>query len=108
MGIYTELANRQTSTMDEFLIHLPDFHVIVCKKCQYAVLPSQIDAHFMPKKPTGSKKPVKKRHGIGKALCERIKKDVAQINGLIPNPEVLKQCEFLFLPATAIPISALG
>jgi hypothetical protein len=108
LGIYVELATRQTSRMDEFLIHLPDFHVIVCKKCQYAVLPSQIDAHFMPKKPTRSKKPVKKRHGIGKALCERIKKNVAQINGLIPNPEVLKQCEFPFPPSTATPISALG
>jgi hypothetical protein len=94
--------------MDKFLIHLPDFHVIVCQKCQYAVLPSQINAHFMPKKPTGSKKPVKKRHRIGKVLCERIKKDIAQINGLIPNPKVLKQCEFLFLLATATPISALG
>jgi hypothetical protein len=108
LGIYVELATRQTSRINEFMIYLPDFHVIVCKKCQYAVLPSQIDAHFMPKKPTRSKKPVKKRHRIGKALCERIKKDVAQINGLIPNPEVLKQCEFPFPPSTATPISALG
>jgi hypothetical protein len=31
----------------------------------------------MPKKPTRLKKPVKKRYKIGKALCERIKKNVA-------------------------------
>jgi hypothetical protein len=62
----------------------------------------------MLKKPTRLKKPVKKRYRIDKALCERIKKDIAQINSLIPNPEVLKQCEFLFLLLTATPISALG
>jgi hypothetical protein len=62
----------------------------------------------MPKKPTRSKKPVKKRHKINKALCERIKKNVAQINSLILNPKVLKQCEFLFLLSTATPISVLG
>jgi hypothetical protein len=80
----------------------------MCKKCQYTVLPSQINAHFMPKKPTRSKKPVKKRHRINKALCERIKKNIAQINSLILNPKVLKQYKFPFLLSTATPISALG
>jgi hypothetical protein len=78
------------------------------KKCQYTVLPSQINTHFMPKKPTRSKKPVKKHYRIDKALCERIKKNIAQINSLILNLEVLKQCEFLFLLLTAILISVLG
>jgi hypothetical protein len=94
--------------MDEFMIHLPDFHVVVCKKCQYAVLPSQIESHFIPKKPTGSKKPAKKAHGFSKVTCERIKQDIAKIDGLIPNPEALKQCEFPFPPATARPIPELG
>lgn len=91
MGVrtYIEVANRPTSKMDEFLTHLPDFHVVVCKKCQYAVLPSQIDAHYMPKKPTGSKKVVKRPHGLDKVTRDRIKKDIAKIEGLIPNPEVL-------------------
>jgi hypothetical protein len=62
----------------------------------------------MPKKPIRSKKPVKKRYKISKALCKRIKKNVTQINSLIPNPKVLKQYKFLFLPLTATPISALG
>lgn len=31
--------------MDQF-IHLPGFRVIICKKCQYVVLPSEVDAHF--------------------------------------------------------------
>jgi hypothetical protein len=78
------------------------------KKCQYTVLLSQINAHFMLKKPTRSKKPVKKRHRINKALCKRIKKNIAQINSLILNPKVLKKCEFLFLSSTATLISALG
>jgi hypothetical protein len=62
----------------------------------------------MPKKPTRSKKPVKKHYRIGKALYERIKKNVAQINSLILNLKVLKQCEFPFPSSTATPISALG
>ena len=94
--------------MNEFMVHLPDFHVVVCKKCQYAVLPSQIDGHFMPKKPTGLKKPSKKPHGLSKVTCERIKQDVAQIKGLIPSPGALQQSEFPFPPATAAPIPALG
>jgi hypothetical protein len=44
----------------------------------------------MPKKPIKSKKPVKKRYKISKALYKRIKKNVAQINSLIFNPKVLK------------------
>jgi hypothetical protein len=62
----------------------------------------------MPKKPTGSKKPIKKRYKIDKTLYKRIKKDIAQINSLILNPKVLKECEFLFSPSIATPISALG
>jgi hypothetical protein len=94
--------------MDEFLTHLPDFHVIVCKKCQYAVLPSQINTHFRPKNPYQSKKPTKKTYGLGKATQDRIKKDVAQIKGLIPNPEALAQYLFLFPPVTIIPIPVLA
>jgi hypothetical protein len=62
----------------------------------------------MPKKPIRSKKPVKKRYKISKTLCKRIKKNIAQINSLIPNPKVLKQYKFLFLSSTATPISVLG
>ena len=108
LGIYILLVNRHISTIDEFLIHLPDFHIIIYKKYQYTILPNQIDVYFIPKKPTRSKKPIKKRHRINKALYKRIKKDVAQINGLIPNPEVLRQYEFLFLLAIVIPISVLS
>ena len=90
------------------MIYLPDFRVIICKKCQYAVLPSQIDVHFGPKKPTGSKKVVKKTHGLGKITRDRIKQDVAKIEGLIPNPEALQQCLFLLPPATAKPIPVLA
>jgi hypothetical protein len=87
---------------------LPDFHVIIYKKCQYVILPSQINAHFMPKKPTRLKKPVKKRYKINKVLYKRIKKNIAQINSLILNLKVLKQCEFLFLLLTVTLILALG
>ena len=90
------------------MTYLPDFHVVIYKKCQYTVLPSQIESYFIPKKPIGSKKPAKKPHSLSKVRCERVRQDIAKIDGLIPNPEVLKQCEFLFLLATARPIPELG
>jgi hypothetical protein len=62
----------------------------------------------MSKKPTRLKKPVKKRYKINKVLYKRIKKNVAQINSLIPNLKVLKQCKFLFLLLTATLISVLS
>jgi hypothetical protein len=34
--------------MDRF-IHLPEFRVIICKECKYAVLLSHINAHFAGK-----------------------------------------------------------
>jgi hypothetical protein len=44
----------------------------------------------MPKKPIKLKKPVKKHYRISKVLCEKIKKNIAQINNLILNLKVLK------------------
>jgi hypothetical protein len=62
----------------------------------------------MLKKPIKLKKPVKKRYRISKVLYKKIKKNVAQINSLIFNLKILKQCEFLFLLLTATLISVLG
>jgi len=82
--------------MDQ-LIHLPEFRVIICKKCKYAVLPSQIDAHFTPQRP----------HGFVKQERERIAKGLAKVNRLILNEKALKQCEFPFPVDTTEPIAAL-
>jgi hypothetical protein len=82
--------------MDQF-IHLPEFRVIICKKCKYAVLPSQIDAHFTPQRP----------YGFVKQERERIVQEVAKVNRLILNEEALKQCEFPFPVDIAEPIPAL-
>ena len=62
----------------------------------------------MPKKPTRSKKPVKKRYKINKVLYEKIKKDIAQINSLIFNLKILKQYKFLFLLLTVTFILVLS
>jgi hypothetical protein len=62
----------------------------------------------MLKKPIRSKKLVKKRYKINKALYKRIKKNIAQINSLILNLKVLKQYKFLFLLLTVTLISVLG
>jgi hypothetical protein len=82
--------------MDQF-IHLPEFQVIICKKCKYAVLPSQIDSHFTPQRP----------HGFTKQERGRIVKEVAKVNRLILNEEALKQCEFPFPVDTTEPMVAL-
>jgi len=57
--------------MDQF-IHLPTFQVIICKKCAYAVLPSEIDTHF-------SKKP---EHALEKADRQIVINKVAKVDGV--------------------------
>lgn len=81
----------------EYFTHLLEFQVIICKKCQYAVLPSYIDAHFTAK-----------LHQCKKEERQRIAEEVAEINGLIGNEETLRRCEFTFLLATSAPIAALA
>ena len=82
--------------MDEF-VYLPDFQVIICKKCQYAVLPSEIDSHFIGQK-----------HQFPKKARDRIMQEVAKVRGLIQDEEELAKCEFPFPPPTSKPIAALG
>lgn len=81
--------------MDEF-IHLPEFQVIICKTCRYAILPSKIDTHFAAKS-----------HRLDKKRREKIIQEVAKVNGLIQNEEELSKCEFPFPAATSKPIAAL-
>lgn len=71
-----EYVNRfkQAITMDEF-IHLPEFRVIIiiiCKKCKYAVLPSQINAHFTPQRLYGFGKQERAKIIKGGSKCEWI------------------------------------
>jgi hypothetical protein len=83
--------------MDQF-IHLPELRVIVCKTCKYAVLPSNIDAHFTPAEP----------HGFTKEVRRRIIAEIAQVRGLIGNEEALQRCEDPFPADTSAPIAALA
>ena len=78
----------------EPFIHLPQYRVIVCRQCKYAVLPSQIDAHLSSKK-----------HGLGKDQRQRIVREVGKVLGLIWNERQLET--FQFPPATAIAIPEL-
>ena len=82
----------------DYFIHLPEFHVVICKKCKYAVLPSHIDTHFTPERP----------HGFTKQERQRIADAIAEIDGLIGNEETLKRCEFQFPLDTSEPIGALA
>jgi len=82
----------------EYFTHLPKFQVIICKECQYAVLPIHIESHFI----------AKPQHGLGKKERQRIANEVAEIDRLISNEEALRRCEFQFPPSTSRPIIALA
>lgn len=82
--------------MDQF-IHLPEFRVIICKKCQFAVLPSEIDAHF-------TREPV---HGLNKESRRFIKERVLRIDGLIQNKQTLSQVRFKYPPPNTMAIPGL-
>jgi superfamily II DNA helicase RecQ len=82
--------------MDRF-IHLPEFRVIICKECKYAVLPNHIDTHF-----TG------KPHNLGIKERRRIANEVAEIDGLIGNEEALRRWHFPFPPPTSSPVEGLA
>jgi len=83
--------------MEQF-IHLPEFRFIVCSKCQYAVLPDEIDSHF-------KKTPV---HGLNAASRRRIQERVARIDGLIRNKAELTRVGFTYPSSTSPPIRELG
>jgi uncharacterized protein (DUF2225 family) len=76
-------------------IHLPKYSVVVCKKCKYAVLPSQIDTHLKNRK----------KHGYDKGQRQAIIQEVAKIPGLIQSEVQLEA--FQFPPKTAIGIPEL-
>ena len=82
----------------EHIAHLPEFRVVVCKGCAYAVLPSHIDAHFAHMRP----------HKFTRPLRQRIIDAVASIKGLVGNDEELQQCEFPFPADTSTLIAALA
>lgn len=82
--------------MDRF-IHLAEFRVIICRECKYAVLPSHINTHFAGKP-----------DNLEVDERRKIADEVAEVNGLITNEEVLRQSEFPFLAATSKPIEGLA
>ena len=83
--------------MDQFA-HLPEFRVIICQRCQYAVLPGEIDTHFR-------KTPI---HGLSKKSREYIIQRVAKISGLIQSQQQLQQDRFVFPPPDSPAIPELG
>ena len=82
----------------EYFIHLLEFQVIVCKECQYTVLPSFIHLHFQ----------ATPQYRLEKEERQRIIEAVVEVDGLISNNEALRQCKFLFPPPTSKPIAALA
>ncbi|KFZ23510.1 hypothetical protein V502_02011 [Pseudogymnoascus sp. VKM F-4520 (FW-2644)] len=82
----------------EQLSHLPEFQVVICKKCKYAVLPSFIDSHFALERP----------HGFMQEARQQITDGLGRIGGLIKNEEILKRCKFPFPADTSSPIAALA
>jgi superfamily II DNA helicase RecQ len=83
--------------MDQF-VHLPEHRVIICKKCMYAVLPTEIDTHFQ-------KTPV---HSLDHASRRRIIQAVALVHGLIQDERQLEQEGFQFPPSESPAIPELA
>ena len=76
----------------DHLTHLPEFRVVVCKECKYAVLPSHIDTHFATKP-----------HKLSKKERQKIEDEASEISGLIGNEETLRRSNFTFpLPTSTI------
>ena len=73
-------------------IHLPQYSVIVCRKCKYAILPSQINTHLSNKK-----------HGYSKEERQAIIQEVAKLPGLIQSEAQLEAFQFPPSIAKAIP-----
>jgi hypothetical protein len=82
----------------EHIVHLPEFGIVVCRGCAYAVLPSHIDAHFAHTR----------AHKFTQPSWQRIIDAVASIEGLVAKKEELQQCEFPFPADTSTPIAALA
>lgn len=83
--------------MDQF-IHLPEWRIMICKKCQYAVLPSEINTHFQ-------KTPV---HSLDHPSRMRISQAVALVQGLIQNETQLEHEGFQFPSPESPAISELA
>ena len=71
--------------------------MIICKQCQYAVLPSHINTHFAGRE-----------HKLEIEERRKIIQDVATVDGLILDEEMLRQSEFPFPAATSKPIEGLA
>jgi hypothetical protein len=82
----------------EHIVHLPEFSIVVCRECAYAVLPSHINTHFARTRP----------HGFTQASRQRIVEAVASIEGLVADEEELRQREFPFPADTSTPIGTLA
>src|SRR5450432_3241474 len=82
----------------EHIIHVPEYRVVVCKKCQYAVLPSELESHFQPREP----------HGLTKEAREVVAERVGRIEGLIRDRKELQQCRFPFPVDTSEAVAVLG
>ena len=81
--------------MDRF-IYLPEFRVVVCKRCRYAILPSKINTHFAGKP-----------HQLDVAERRRIVDEVSKVPDLITSEEDL-QGEFPFPAPSQRPVEGLA
>src|SRR5438876_10815914 len=66
----------------EYFTHLAQYQVIVCNKCQYAVLPSRLDSHLASAK-----------HRVKPVERKQIKQEIATWAGLLQNEADLMRLE---------------
>lgn len=77
----------------EPFVKLPKYLFIICRKCQYAILPSQIDSHLKNKK----------KHGWDKERRDQVVREVGKVLGLILTERQLEAFVFPRVPVNAIP-----
>lgn len=63
----------------EPFVHLPEYQLVICKRCQHAVLAGQIERHLQIK------------HKFTKESREGVIKSIREINGLISTKDELAQ-----------------
>ena len=59
----------------EHFLHSSEWHVVICKECQYAVWPSQIVGHL-----------TNKQHALSRKVALSISDDIEQWPGVAPFP----------------------
>ena len=78
---------------DDFFEHLPEWQVVVCKKCRCAVWPSEVAGHL-----------TNKQHGRPRKIANAIMEEVEGWQGVIMYPSGFDVPPFVAEPVKELPL----